>query len=249
MEILLAAVVAAAVSAAVVLAAQRSRKVPAPAGGLPAQRRWPRRAPAGSAARALRGRRGGAEADEELGARRAELARLEERLRAKEGSIDGRIAELDERERSLEDRARNVEHNKAQLKEGKQQQLRELERVSGLSAAQAKQILLRELEDELRHESARLIRQVRRRPSATPTGAPAASSPRCMQRVAGGHAVETTVSVVELKSDELKGRIIGREGRNIRTLETLTGIDFIIDDTRAPCCCRGSTACGGRSRG
>jgi ribonuclease Y len=231
MEIVLAAVVAAAVSAAVVLATQRSRGVPAPVGGVPApgdshaerRRAGPRERSADAET--------GARADEELGARRAELARLEERLRAKEGSIDGRITELDERERSLEDRARNVDHNSAKLKEAKQQQVRELERLSGLSAAQAKQILLRELEDELRHESARVIRQVEEETKRDADRRARSILAACMQRVAGGHAVETTVSVVELKSDELKGRIIGREGRNIRTLETLTGIDFIIDDT------------------
>ena len=228
MEILLAAVVAAAVSAAVVLATQRAHKVPATAGGLPAgadahaQRRRGKTAPL----------RPSEDADDsELEARRAELARIEERLRAKESSIDTRIGELDERERSLADRARNLEHNAGKLKEAKQGQLRELERLSGLTAAQAKQILLRELEDELRHDSARLIRQVEEETKRDAERRARSILAACMQRVASGHAVETTVSVVELKSDELKGRIIGREGRNIRTLETLTGIDFIIDDT------------------
>ena len=119
----------------------------------------------------------------------------------------------------------------AKLKEAKHDQVRELERLSGLSAGQAKQILLRELEDELRHESARLIRQVEEETKRDAERRARSILAACMQRVASGHAVETTVSVVELKSDELKGRIIGREGRNIRTLETLTGIDFIIDDT------------------
>ena len=135
------------------------------------------------------------------------------------------------RERSFADRARNLEQNAARLKESKREHLRELERVAGLSAGQAKQILLRELEDELRHDSARLIRQVEEETRHDADRRARSILATCMQRVAGGHAVETTVSVVELKSDELKGRIIGREGRNIRTLETLTGIDFIIDDT------------------
>jgi ribonucrease Y len=227
MEIVLAAVVAAAVATAVVLATQRSHKVPAPAGGIPAEGdgHGERRRPTTPRARSSDG------GDEELAARRAELARLEERLRAREASIDSRLGEIDARERSLDDRARNVDHNAAQLKEEKQRQLRELERLSGLSAAQAKQILLRELEDELRHDSARLIRQVEEETKRDADRRARSILAACMQRVAGGHAAETTVSVVELKSDELKGRIIGREGRNIRTLETLTGIDFIIDDT------------------
>ncbi len=178
-----------------------------------------------------RRRRAPAGADAELRARREELARLEERLRAKEGALDSRLAEVDTREQSLTDRARNLEQNAARLKESKREHLRELERVAGLSAGQAKQILLRELEDELRHESARVIRQVEEETRHDADRRARSILAACMQRVAGGHAVETTVSVVELKSDELKGRIIGREGRNIRTLETLTGIDFIIDDT------------------
>ncbi len=109
--------------------------------------------------------------------------------------------------------------------------MRELERVAGLSAGQAKQLLMRELEDELRHESARVIRQVEEETKHDAERRARSILSTVMQRVAGGHAIETTVSVVELRSDELKGRIIGREGRNIRTLETLTGIDFIIDDT------------------
>ena len=103
--------------------------------------------------------------------------------------------------------------------------------MAGLSAGQAKQIMMRELEDELRHDSARLIRQVEEETRRDADRRARSILAAVMQRVASSHAVETTVSVVELKSDELKGRIIGREGRNIRALETLTGIDFIIDDT------------------
>ena len=109
--------------------------------------------------------------------------------------------------------------------------MRELERVAGLSAGQAKQLLMRELEDELRHESARQVRQVEEETKHDAERRARSILSTVMQRIAGSHATETTVSVVELRSDELKGRIIGREGRNIRTLETLTGIDFIIDDT------------------
>ncbi len=167
----------------------------------------------------------------ELQSRRDELARLEERLRAKEQSVDSRLREVDHHERTLEDRGRNLDLNTTKLKDARKQQIRELERVAGLSAGQAKQILLRELEDDLRHESARLIRQVEGETRNACDRRARSILATCMQRVAGGHAVETTVSVVELKSDELKGRIIGREGRNIRALEALTGINFIIDDT------------------
>jgi ribonuclease Y len=169
--------------------------------------------------------------EDELRVRRSELTRLEERLRAREGSLELQVQELNERERALDDRQRNVDHAREELKAAKRDQLRELERVAGLSAGQAKQIMMHELEDELRHESARLIRQVEEETRHDADRRARSILAAVMQRVASSHAVETTVSVVELKSDELKGRIIGREGRNIRTLETLTGIDFIIDDT------------------
>jgi len=266
MEILLAAVVSAAVSGAVVLLALRSR-LPQAAGQAP-RVRGPRAAervpgapppsdpahaeeappsrsgeelaatvptelaldvpPAGDDGSAAL-RRDDIEAD--LRARREELARLEERVRAKEQSVDLRAREADRREEALEDRKRNLDQNAARLKDAKREQIRELERLAGLSAGQARQILMRELEDEVRHDSARLIRQVEEETRQDADRRARSILATCMQRVAGGHTTETTVSVVELKSDELKGRIIGREGRNIRTLETLTGIDFIIDDT------------------
>jgi ribonucrease Y len=224
MEIVLAALVAAAVAVAVALLLQRPRA----AGIAPAPLAAPeRREASASAAPAARGD----EAEEELRARRSEIARLEERLRATEGSLDLQTQRLAERERSLDDRQRNLEHAREELKAAKARQLRELERVAGLSAGQAKQLLMRELEDSLRHDSARLIRQVEDETRRDADRRARSILAAVMQRVASGHAVETTVSVVELKSDELKGRIIGREGRNIRALETLTGIDFIIDDT------------------
>jgi ribonuclease Y len=224
MDIALAALVAAAVAVTVALLVQRAGQ-PATAGTAA-----PDRAPA-----RLGGRGGRAESGDgleaELHARRTELARLEERLRAKEGSIELQEQELDGRERTLDDRQRNLEHAREELKEAKRDHMRELERVSGLSAGQAKQVMMRELEDELRHDSARLVRQIEEETRRDADRRSRSILAAVMQRVASGHAVETTVSVVELKSDELKGRIIGREGRNIRALETLTGIDFIIDDT------------------
>jgi ribonucrease Y len=226
MEIVLAALVAAGVAVAVVMLVQRPRTVQAGPAGV--ARPEAAAAPAPAEARPA-ARHDGLE--EELLARRTELARLEERLRAKEGSLELQAHELNERERSLEDRRRNLDHTREELKTEKARQLRELERVSGLSAGQAKQIMMRELEDNLRHESARIIRQVEEETRHDADRRARSILAAVMQRVASSHAVETTVSVVELKSDELKGRIIGREGRNIRALETLTGIDFIIDDT------------------
>ncbi|MGH2803349.1 MAG: ribonuclease Y [Thermoleophilaceae bacterium] len=224
MEIVLAALVAAAVAVAVALLLQRPRAAQPAAGRLVEPE--PPEAAAGT---------GGAPVaptdDVELRARRAELARLEERLRAKEGSLELQGRQLADRERSLADRQRNLDHARDELKAAKREHLRELERVAGLSTGQAKQIMMRELEDELRHDSARLIRQVEEETRRDADRRSRSILAAVMQRVASSHAVETTVSVVELKSDELKGRIIGREGRNIRTLETMTGIDFIIDDT------------------
>jgi len=224
MEIVLAALVAAAVAVAVVLFVQRPRALPANGGGVSVpERSQPGAAPMGPARRD--------ELEEELVARRSELARLEERLRSRESTLDLKETELADQERSLEDRRRNVDHGREELRESKREQIRELERVAGLSAAQAKQVMMRELEDELRHDSARLVRQIEEETRRDADRRARSILATVMQRLASSHAVETTVSVVELKSDELKGRIIGREGRNIRALETLTGIDFIIDDT------------------
>jgi ribonuclease Y len=167
----------------------------------------------------------------ELRERRAEIARIEERLIRQQESVELQLAELARKEQSLEDRARNLEHAADRLKETKRDQVRELERLSGLSASQARQILLRELEDEVRHDSARLIRQAEEEVKQDAERRARNILSTVMQRIATGHAAETTVSVVALDSDEMKGRIIGREGRNIRSLESLTGIDFIIDDT------------------
>jgi ribonuclease Y len=228
MEIVLAALVAAAVAVAVVLLVQRPRQVAAPA-GLPPRPPEPvrERGDGDVSAPAVASE----QVEDELRGRRAELAALEERLRAREQSLDLRDGELSDQRRSLDDRERNLDVNAHKLKEARREHVRELERIASLSAGQAKQILLKELEDELRHDSARLIRQVEEETKRDADGRARSILSAVMQRVAGGHAVETTVSVVELKSDELKGRIIGREGRNIRALETLTGIDFIIDDT------------------
>jgi ribonucrease Y len=231
MEIVLAAVVAAVVAAAVVALMTRRATRPAavPLGPPPAR-------PVDATKRtAVRARADEPELEPEpepeLDARRAELARIEERLLSKQEALDLKLAEAARKERSLEDRARNLERESEKLKESKHDHVRELERVAGLSAGQARQILLKELEDALRHDSARLIRQVEEEAKREAEKRARNILATCLQRMAAGHAVETTVSVVELQSDDLKGRIIGREGRNIRALETLTGIDFIIDDT------------------
>ena len=240
MEIVLAAVVAAVVSGGVVFLAQRTAPrsgVVTAAGPAPAAPPAPVRDGRETAAKerpepvAPRPAESASDIEHELRERRAELARAEERILRKEQSLDVQLTELERRERSLDDRGRNLEHQSEELKRARQRQLKELERIAGLSVSQAKQILLKELEDELRHESAVLIRHVEEEARRDADRRARSILSTVMQRVAGGHAAETTVSVVQLESDEMKGRIIGREGRNIRALETLTGIDFIIDDT------------------
>ena len=150
---------------------------------------------------------------------------------SKEESIDAKLADLARREQALADRERNVQRDREKLDAAKSQHLRELERIASLSAHQAKQILLKEIEDEVRHDSARLMRQIEEETKRDAERRVRNILSVCMQRLAAGHAAETTVSVVALTADDMKGRIIGREGRNIRALENLTGVDFIIDDT------------------
>jgi ribonucrease Y len=157
-------------------------------------------------------------------ARRAEIGRLEERLLGREQALDARSAELDGREDALT-------NSLDEARDARERYVRALERTSGLSASQAKHLLLKELEDQVRHDSARLVRQVEEETKRDADRRVRNILAVVMQRLAAGHAAETTVSVVQLPADDMKGRIIGREGRNIRALEHLTGVDFIIDDT------------------
>ena len=171
------------------------------------------------------------DADLALRERRAEIVRIEERILGKEEALDAQRAELTRRERVLDDRGARVEQQAIELDEARVELQRRLERVAGVTAAQAKQLLLKELEDQVRHDSAKLLRQIEEDTKRDADRRVRNILSVCMQRLAAGHATETTVSVVQLTSDDMKGRIIGREGRNIRALENLTGVDFIIDDT------------------
>jgi ribonuclease Y len=155
---------------------------------------------------------------------RAELARAEERLLAREDKLELRVNELAEREHLLREREESVEALR-------DERIRALEGIAGLGVSQAKTMLLKDLEDKLRHDQARLVRQVELETKQEADRRVRNILSVVMQRMAAGHAAETTVSVVQLPSDDMKGRIIGREGRNIRALEHLTGVDFIIDDT------------------
>jgi len=142
-----------------------------------------------------------------------------------------RTAALTRREEALASREADVEKERAALADARQELERSLEQISGLSAGRAKQLLLKEVEEQAKHDAARRIRQIEEETKREAERRVRNILSVCMQRLAAGHAAETTVSVVQLSADDMKGRIIGREGRNIRALENLTGVDFIIDDT------------------
>jgi ribonuclease Y len=172
-----------------------------------------------------------AEIEAEVQERRSQVARSEERVHAKEEEVEQKITELSRREQGLSDREEASKQLHAELKEAKQRELRELERLSQMTVAEAKQYLLERSEDLIRHELARQVRQMEEEARTEAKRRARNLVADALQRVAASHAAETTVTLVELPSDDMKGRIIGREGRNIRALEHLTGVDFIIDDT------------------
>jgi ribonuclease Y len=153
------------------------------------------------------------------------------KLPERTAALAHREAELARREAELARRESELERERDAAAGERLELERSLERISGMSAARAKQLLLKELEDKARHDAARLIRQIEAETKRDAERRVRNILSVCMQRLAAGHATETTVSVVHLTTDDMKGRIIGREGRNIRALENLTGVDFIIDDT------------------
>jgi len=171
------------------------------------------------------------EVEAELRERRDEVGKIEQRLLARDEQLDSRAAEQDRREQSLHDRDVNSQRIADELQIARDEAVIQLERIAGLSAAQAKDMLLKQTEDEARHEMAKLVRQVEEEARREADRRARNILSLTIQRTAANHVAETTVSVVHLPSDDMKGRIIGREGRNIRTLENTTGIDFIIDDT------------------
>src|ERR687891_682457 len=177
---------------------------------------------------ALRLQRAG---DEEAREKRADLQRGERRLLDREEAFDRKVAALEQREAALEERGRSMDVERAQLAETHQRQLAELERVSGLSVAEARSSLIQHIVDEARSEASQQVREAERRAHEESEERARRILTTVMQRIAADHTSEATVTVVHLPSDEMKGRIIGREGRNIRALEQATGIDLIIDDT------------------
>jgi ribonucrease Y len=154
-----------------------------------------------------------------------------ERARRLQTALDRREAELDQREQDLEAHVARLAREEEELAQLREDHTRALERAAGLSAGQAKQALLKDVEDQARHDSVKILRAVEEETKRDAERRVRSILSVAMQRLAASHAAETTVSVVQLPSDDMKGRIIGREGRNIRALENLTGVDFIIDDT------------------
>jgi ribonucrease Y len=221
MEIVIAAAVlaAGAVAAALILSRSPGRR----AGASPPIR--------GGAPTALAEPAAADRAADELRGRRAEIGRLEERLLGKEQALDARLGQLERTEAELEAERTALAAQRQELSERVDEHVLELERVAGLSAGQARQALLKEIEDQARHEQAKLLRAIDEETKRDAERRVRNILSVCMGRLAAAHAAETTVSVVQLASDDMKGRIIGREGRNIRALENLTGVDFIIDDT------------------
>ena len=171
------------------------------------------------------------ELDKETKERRAELQRYERRVLSKEENLDKKSEALERREANMTAREEILGRKLAEAEElhGKRQQ--ELERISGLTSEQAKEYLLRSVEDDVKHDTAKMIKEMETRAKEEADKKAKEYVVTAIQRCAADHVAETTVSVVQLPNDEMKGRIIGREGRNIRTLETMTGVELIIDDT------------------
>ena len=171
------------------------------------------------------------EVEGDLRERRLELKTAEDRVAQREEQLERRAAELERRDQQVFEREEQTAALTEQLKAAHAEQTAELERISGLTGAQAKEMLLRQVEDDARHDMAKLLRSVEEEAKRESERRARNILSLSIQRTAANHVAETTVSVVPLPSDDMKGRIIGREGRNIRALENLTGIDFIIDDT------------------
>ena len=171
------------------------------------------------------------EHEKEVKERRAELSKQERRLQQKEETLDKKADAFERKEEELAKKLQNVVETQAQADELKKQQAEALERISGLTQEQAKAFLLQTVENEVRHETAMKIKEIEQQLKDEADEKAREILSTAIQRCAADHAAEVTVSVVPLPNDEMKGRIIGREGRNIRTLETITGVDLIIDDT------------------
>ncbi len=171
------------------------------------------------------------ELEKETKERRAELQRYERRVLSKEESLDKKTEAIERREAGFAAREAQLEKKRAEVESLSAKRLQELERISGLTSEQAKEYLLKTVEDDVKHETAKLVKELESRAKEEANKKAKDYIVTAIQKCAADHVAETTISVVQLPNDEMKGRIIGREGRNIRTLETMTGVDLIIDDT------------------
>ena len=171
------------------------------------------------------------ELERETRERRTELQRYEKRVLSKEESVDKKADALERRESGITAKEEELKKKSAEVEKLRGQRLQELERISGLTSEQAKEYLLKTVEDEVKIDTAKLYKELESRAKEEAGKKAKEYVVTAIQKCAADHVAETTISVVQLPNDEMKGRIIGREGRNIRTLETLTGVDLIIDDT------------------
>ena len=171
------------------------------------------------------------ELDKETKERRSELQRYEKRVLSKEETLDKKSEAIERREAGFTAKEEELRQREAKVEELSQQRVQELERISGLTSEQAKEYLLKTVEEDVKHDTAKMIKELEAQAKEEADKKAKEYVVTAIQRCAADHVAETTISVVQLPSDEMKGRIIGREGRNIRTLETLTGVELIIDDT------------------
>ena len=171
------------------------------------------------------------EIERESKERRAEIQRYEKRVLSKEEALDKKSEALEKKESKLNAKDADLDRLKKELETIKNSHLRELEKISGLTSEQAKEYLLKSVEEDVKHEAAVLVKELENKAKEEADKKAKDYVVTAIQRCAADHVAETTISVVQLPNEEMKGRIIGREGRNIRTLETLTGVNLIIDDT------------------
>lgn len=171
------------------------------------------------------------ELEKETKERRSELQRYEKRVLSKEEALDKRSDAMEKREASFAAKEEQLRQREAKAEELGKQRVQELERISGLTSEQAKEYLLKTVEEDVKHDTAKMVKELEAQAKEEADKKAKEFVVTAIQRCAADHVAETTISVVQLPSDEMKGRIIGREGRNIRTLETMTGVELIIDDT------------------
>lgn len=169
--------------------------------------------------------------DKEVKERRAEIGRSERRIVQKEENLDKKLEAIEKREAGFAVKEEEINRQKAQVAKLNEERVKELERISGLTSEQAKDYLLKTVEEDVKIDTAKLIKEMEHKAKEEADKKAKEYVVTAIQKCAADHVAETTISVVQLPNDEMKGRIIGREGRNIRTLETLTGVDLIIDDT------------------